>query len=252
MEITYFNEIKNRISILFITWISLFIIGFIYKKPLMFFFIKPYLFFFQKYHSFYFIYTHITELFLTYLKLIFFITNYITFLMGIFQTIVFNIPGLYAHEYKKQNLYLFWFSFFWIIVVFINYKILIPLSWGFFFNFQENLSNTITINNSFYFEAKFSKYVEFFVEFQLICITIFLFIFLFYIIGNKIKYKIQFTIKFRKIIFLFIFISAALITPPNIENQLIIGFFLITVYEIIVFYLCIFKHYLYSFSFICL
>jgi hypothetical protein len=68
MLFSYFSEIKNRIILLLLTWISTFYICYTYKEILLFVFIKPSLIL-SKLNNLYFITTNITEIFITYINL---------------------------------------------------------------------------------------------------------------------------------------------------------------------------------------
>ena len=71
----YYLEIKNRIILLLFTWLSLLVICYHFKEPLLFTFIDS-----NKYYNTvpYFIFTNVDEIFYVYLRLIFFVANQIT------------------------------------------------------------------------------------------------------------------------------------------------------------------------------
>lgn len=237
MLLYYFSEIKNRIILLILSWISTFYICYNYKEILLFLFIKPSLNLSSEFNKIYFITTNITEIFNTYINLASFISNQIAFFFLLKHFIFFIIPGLYKYEINTLKKIIFIYLIFLISSILSLYYIILPISWNFFFHFQQILSNN---QLNLYFEAKLSEYLDYFMTLSkistLIC-QIFTLIFI-YITNNK-NY-LTFIKKYKKIIFFFLFILATIITPPDILSQVILGSFIIIFYEILIlFILCI-------------
>ena len=67
MFLYYIKEIKNRLFLLSLTWVSTFVCSYPYKENILFLCVKPSLYYFKD-SSFYFISTDLTEIFYTYLK----------------------------------------------------------------------------------------------------------------------------------------------------------------------------------------
>jgi Sec-independent protein secretion pathway component TatC len=133
---TYYLEIKNRIFLSLICWISVSIVCYFYKETLLFLFIS-----FSNYGVLadskpYFIFTDVTEIFSVYAQLIFFISNQILFIKLSYHILMFLSLGLYKFEYTNLKFVLKYFKFL-VISIFLLNKILMPLSWSFFLSFQD-------------------------------------------------------------------------------------------------------------------
>ena len=97
MEIfNYQLEIKNRLILLFLGWLSTVLVSYTFKETLLFIITL------QKINNkFYFIFTNVTEVFSAYTALIIFIGNQILILYLCYHTIIFVTLGLYKSEYKN-------------------------------------------------------------------------------------------------------------------------------------------------------
>jgi sec-independent protein translocase protein TatC len=231
MLLYYFSELKNRIILLILCWLSSFCTCYSYKEILLFLFIKPSLNLTSKFNKIYFISTNITEIFNTYINLAIFISNQIVFVLLIIHFIFFIIPGLYKYEINILKKIVLIYLIFLINSIFLFYFILLPISWNFFFHFQKILSNN---QLNLYFEAKLSEYLDFFMNLNQISTLICQLFTLIFIYITSIKNYLTFIKKSKKIIFFLLFILATVITPPDIFSQMILGSFIIIVYEILI------------------
>lgn len=226
----YFLEIKNRLFLVFLAWISTLIIAYIYKEILLFLIVKPILQFSNVKFS-YFIFTSLTEIFSTYIKLIYFIGYQILYIYMYYHIYLFLIPSIYHFEYKIFKIFFLLGIFFGgCSIIFFN-KILLPLSWNFFLSFQEILSKKAL---TLFFEAKLSEYVNLYIFFYYICyfnFQIFVFIFIFF---NYINKKIKTLKNLRKIFYFIFFFLATVLTPPDIISQVIFGLNMIVIFEILI------------------
>lgn len=227
----YIKEIKYRSCLVIITWISTFLISYIYKEFILFFCIKSTL---HSYNNslFYFIFTDITEIFSTYIKLIYFISNQITLFVLIFHIFIFISPGLYRYEYKKIKTILIISFNIWFFFNFVLNNFLLPICWKFFLKFQQENSNII----NFYFEAKFIEYLNFYLwlyRISILIIIIFIFIFIYLDIYNDNNNYFNIS-TIRKYFYFLFFIIATITTPPDILSQLIVGFIFILLFEFLV------------------
>lgn len=235
--VNYFLEIKNRLLLLLITWISIIFVGFVYKETLLFVFVKP-----TFYNSFinspvfnYFIYTNISEIFTAFFQLIIFMANQIFFACFFYHILVFVTPGLYLFEYNYLKSIFRLGLFFWFISFFALNYFLLPASFYFFFGFQESFKNKII---SFYFEAKLTEYFQFYMSLYYICALNFqvftiLIVFLEYINISSTVVK-----NLRKFLYFFFVIFATLITPPDVFSQICLSLVVIIIYECLL--ICIF------------
>lgn len=231
MLLSYFLEIKNRILLLFITWISTFCICYKYKITLLFFFINPSLVSLQI-NSAYFISTNLIEIFYIYVKLSSFISTQITLLFFFYHVLLFTSPGIFYFEYKKLLNIFICINFFWLIIILMLYYVLLPWSWRFFLGFQQISTNQ---NINIYFEAKLLEYYEFFFSLYYICNVICQIIIVLFLYLINLKENIKFIKIYRKKLFFLFFLIASFITPPDIISQIVISLFIIFLYEIMLF-----------------
>jgi sec-independent protein translocase protein TatC len=150
--------------------------------------------------------------------------------MSLYHGIIFLCPGLYKKELKKiTELYKCSILLFLLSNCFFYYYVL-PITWKFFFDFLPKISNLkITIQ----FEPKLQEYLDFFFGiYYIININLLLIIILIsYLYQKK---NILITLKNKKKLFIFLFFFlAAIVTPPDLFNQISTAFSIIIVYEII-------------------
>lgn len=230
---SYYLEIKNRLILLSLGWLSTILVSYAFKEILLFIIAKQSVIFINSSKdTFYYIFTNVTEIFHVYVTLIFFTGNQITILYLFYHSIVFIIWGLYKPEYKYLGFILKICCFFFFFSIAIFNKVLFSFSWDFFSSFQ----NFITLKSlNLHFETKLDEYVKFYVTSHYICILYFqiflLFIFLFDCIGNQLR-AIQ---KFRKLFYYSFFMFSTLVTPPDVSSQIILSCSIIFSYETLMF-----------------
>jgi len=227
----YFLEIRNRFLLIGYGWIFTAFISYYYKETLLFLLIKPNFCLINPI-PIYFIFTSITEIFSTYLKLIYFLSNQICLICFLYHVFLFLSPGLYYSEYKLLKKVFFISLLFFFISIFILNTTILPACWNFFLSFQ----NTI-VNNSvnLYFEAKINEYLKFYINLYFMCnlsCQMFMTIILFLI---YIKSDLKLIKKCRKIFYLSFVIFATIITPPDVTTQLILSNTMICIYEVLIF-----------------
>lgn len=227
----YYLEIKNRLILLFFTWIFSLTICYINKEALLFILINSTNSSEMCYVKPYFIFTNVTEVFQVYLELIIFLSNQIVLIMIGYHIIMFLSLGLYKFEFIKLKFSYKVFLISWFFSILLLYKFIIPFSWSFFLSFQEN-PNRIQPTHLF-FEAKIANYLNYFVNLYYICFINcqFLAILIFFLINISEKLKKIKT--FRKLFYLTFVIFSTIITPPDIISQIFMSLFLIANYEMI-------------------
>jgi len=231
MLLYYFLEIKNRTILLILSWVSIFFVCYSYKEILLYIIIKPSLNLSTEFNKIYFITTDITEIFNTYINLASFISNQIIIFLLLNHFRFFLAPGLYSCEKKKLKAGFCVYLLFAISSNLFLYYILLPMSWNFFFHFQQILSNE---QLNLYFEAKLSEYLKFFITLSHVSTLISqVFTIIFLYIKNMTNY-LKFIKKNKKLIFFIFILLATIITPPEVFSQLIVGSFIVICYEIIV------------------
>lgn len=232
----YYLEIKNRIILILVTWLFTLFIGYLYKEVLLFFILNSTHFFqspFENRTEFnYFIFTDITEIFYVYIDLTLFISNQVILLNFCYHVLMFLSPSLYTSEYK--NLYFFikisFFTFIFSIGLLNAY--LLPLSWNFFLNLQNNDFNLTPL----FFEAKISEYLIYYINLYRLCLlnsqfSLFMFVYINSLGENVFKIK-----KLRKFFYFMFFFISTLVTPPDVISQLCFSFSLIFIYETVIFF----------------
>ena len=226
-------EIKNRFFLLGVTCISISIVFYFYKEILLFLITQSNIFsnaIVTSSSAFYFIFTDVTEIFSVYIKLVFFFSSQVTFLFFVYHFFSFFAPATFKFEYYysfkilRIALILWFFS-----VILVNY-FLVPLMWNFFLNFP---SFTPVYPISLYFEARLSEYLFFYMKLYYICIFYLqIFTILFFFLSYK-KITKEYIKKFRKIYYYCFILLSTLLSPPDVLSQILVSFFIISLYEIL-------------------
>ena len=220
-------EIKYRAFFSFIAWSFLVTNCYFFKETLLYVFIKfsstP-----NCNNIFYFLITDITEVFMTYLQLVYFITNQITFIFIYYQIFTFVSSGLYKFEYNYLKRMSLMILVCWVVFVLILNHIIFPASWNFFLQFQNFvLVQTLT----FYFEAKLNEYWLFYTTVYYMCFFAYQLMIFFFIFLNLFKTNFLIVKKLRKVLYFIFFLVATTITPPDVAHQLIFSICIIVLYE---------------------
>ena len=229
----YYLEIKNRTILVLITGLFAALVCYLYKEAILFFVLNSTHVFKSTLENKnllnYFIFTDVTELFYVYFDLVIFVSNQIIFFSFFYHFLMFLSPGLYKSEY--HNLYfLARISFFiFMISILILNCFLMPLSWQFFLNFHN--FNSIP----FFFEAKVSEYLAYYINLYYLCLLNgqFSLLLLIYVGSlNKDVVKIK---NLRKVFYFIFVVISTVSTPPDVVSQLCLSFILILIYEITIF-----------------
>ena len=226
----YYNELKNRIFLLILTWITTILVSYIYKEVLLFLIIKPSLSFSNQSVT-YFIFTDVTEVFSVYFKIIMFLGNHIILLFTLYHLILFFYLGLYNSEFKKLNFALKTVSIIFVLSVLVFHYILLPTSWHFFLSFQ---SFTLLKSVDLYFESKLNEYLTFYITSYYICVCYCQILVLMIFFFEYIKTSIEKIRRFRKVLYCTFITVSTLITPPDVISQLALSFSLILICELLV------------------
>lgn len=232
----YYLEIKNRIILLILTWLFTLFACYLYKEVILFFILNSTQFFQLTFESptesNYFIFTDVTEIFYVYIDLILFISNQVILFHFFYHFLMFLSPSLYKFEYN--NLYFFMRISFLILIVSITALnvFLIPLSWDFFLNYQNNAFNLIPL----FFEAKISEYLIYYINLYWLCLLNGQFSLFMLLYVNSFSANVTEIKKSRKFFYFLFFVISTLVTPPDVISQLCFSFILIFIYEIIIFF----------------
>lgn len=224
----YILEIRNRIVLLFITWLSVVFISYLYKEILLFLFMESEIFKVNEFKVYYFIFTDVLEIFSVYVRLAFFVGSQILIAYSLYYSFVFFSYSLSKLEYYYLRHLLKIFFYVYLFSVIISKYILIPTMWNFFVNFQT--SGHLTL----YFEAKISEYLNFYIKFYYISIFYCLFFLFTFFIFNYVNADSQLVRKFRKLYYYILIFFSTLISPPEIFSQVCISLILVFCYELFV------------------
>ena len=229
----YYLEIKNRILLIFVTWVSLVATCYFLKEPLLFIVIDSNKYYSQLSSFSYFIFTDVGEIFYVYLKLVFFITNQITGLMIFYHSLMFFALGLYNSEYLRCQSAFKLFVTAWLFSILFLKEFVMPFSWAFFLSFQDTNSNLQT--TSFFFEARISQYLEYFINLYYICLVNCEILALLTLVINNISGHTKKVKSFRKLFYFVFIVFSTVATPPDIISQIFMSFSLIIIYELLIF-----------------
>jgi sec-independent protein translocase protein TatC len=131
----YFLEIRNRIGLIFFSWVLIFFICYCYKETLLFLVVKPLLKTSPEVCN-YFIATNVTEIFSSYVLVSFFVGNQLTMFFLVSQVLSFFYPALYSYESKNlRNLILFSFLL-WVLNIVVLNSFMFSYVFNFFLSFQ--------------------------------------------------------------------------------------------------------------------
>ena len=225
----YIFEIRNRVTLILLSWVIALTVSYLNKETLLFLLIKPNIILFEDKY-FYFIATNLTDMFSAYLHLSYFIAFQVTVVFGAFQLKDFIVPALREKELQQlQTFYRLSVSFFLVSIFSLNNKIL-PYCWKFFLSFQ----NSPTFSINIFLEMRITEYLSLYIAIYYIIIFIGqVFVFMFLII-DTLKEKLIFVKGTRKLFYLSFFALATLITPPDVVSQILVGFSFIIFYEWII------------------
>lgn len=239
--IYYLDEVKYRIFYCCLSFFFNFLGWFLFIKELLFIIVKPLINLNQSDNFSYFIFTDMLDIFTTYFKIIFLLSLVSIFPVLFIQLWFFLVQGLHKYEKNFLLFFLVLILFFLVVIFLLLYIYLIPSIWLFFVNFELTSDNSLF---GVYYEAHISKYVDFlfnifYLFFCLMQVPIFL-IFLLYFDFIK----VNFFIYYRKYFIIIFFIFGGIFSPPDILSQIFISFFVLFIYEIILFCNLLSKNYI--------
>jgi sec-independent protein translocase protein TatC len=225
----FFSELKVRLIIVVLSWFIAAIISYLNKEVLLFIIIKPVLIS-TNMDSFYFIATNLTDVFSVYLKVVYLIANQITIFFLLWQGFCYITPALFYFEYKKLRFTLFLGLGLLCASIFLLNIYILPFCWQFFSSFQENPSKCVNV----FLEIRITEYLDFYTFSYYVTVILsqgFLLTFLFL---DMLQDKLVFIKKSRKIFYVTFFVLATIMTPPDVISQIILGCWLIFIYELII------------------
>jgi len=227
----HLQEIKNRLGKFIGIFLASFALVYYLKEQALQALLAP-LVAQAKIGSYKIIYTGLSEAFFAYVKLALNGALALSLPFGLYQIYAFVAPGLKVEE-KKLIVIIFTLSpiLFYFGNIFV-YLLVMPKAWQFFLGFEfATAGATLTL------EARISEYINlalqfmfaFGLAFQLPIILVLLNFFK--IITSKALRS------WRRFAIIFIFIAAAILTPPDIVSQFALAMPLVLLYEISI-YIC--------------
>lgn len=227
--IKYLVELKNRLFLLSLLYLSTITILYYYKEVILFLIVQPKWKTSTEISLYYFIFTDVTEIFSVYIQLILFISFQIFMLFFFYQLYIFLIPALFKLEYFYFKSFIKIISLTWFFSLIISNYYIIPFSWDFFLSFQH-----LIIDKSFniHFEAKLNEYFSFYISFYYICFFYFQFSVLLFFCLQYVNKDLKNIKKFRKLYY-FCFVLLSTFLCPDFLTQLLLSVILIFCYEVL-------------------
>ena len=228
--VSHLIELRSRLLNTFILFILIFIISYLFSENIYNFLVKPYSnAIIENNLERRLIFTALHEAFLTYLKVAFFTSLFISSPFFLIQVWKFIAPGLYQNEKKALLPYLVSTPLLFLIGGILVYYFIMPLAIKFFLSFETIASpNNIAIQ----LEAKVNEYLAlimrlifaFGLSFQL-PVVLSLLARVGFINSDYLK-------KRRKYVIVIMFAFAAILTPPDPITQIGLALPLLLLYEI--------------------
>ena len=228
--ISHLGELRNRLIKSFLFFIIAFIICYIYSEQIYSFLVQPYsTAIIENNLDRRLIFTALHEAFLTYLKVAFFASIFITSPIFLTQIWKFVAPGLYKVEKSALLPYLIATPLLFIFGGFLVYYLIMPLAIKFFLSFESPAEiGSIAIQ----LEAKVNEYLSlimrlifaFGISFQLPVILSLL-----ARVGVVDSHYLKTR---RKFVVVIIFAVAAILTPPDPITQIGLALPLLILYEL--------------------
>ena len=225
----HLSELRSRLIKSFLFLLLAFIVSYYFSKEIYEFLVKPYAdAVIQSNLDRRLIFTALHEAFITYLKVAFFASFFITSPIFLTQIWKFVAPGLYKNEKKALPPYLIATPILFFAGGSLVYYFIAPIAWKFFLSYQNLNSTGIPIR----LEAKMGEYLSLMMRF------IFAFGLAFQlpvVLGLLAKANLvthESLKKFRKYAIVIAFLSAAILTPPDPFSQISLALPIIVLYEI--------------------
>lgn len=176
------------------------------------------------------IYTGLTEAFITYLKLAAFSGFIVSFPVFAWQIYSFISPGLYSKEKKIALPYIIIAPVFFMAGALLAYYGIFPMAWKFFLSFEGGGAIPIQL------EAKVSEYLSLVVSLILAFGLAFQLPVALALLAQGGVIGAGWLAEKRRYAIVFIFIVAAVITPPDVLSQIALAVPLVLLYELSIFW----------------
>ena len=231
--VTHLSELRTRLIHSFIFLFTFFVIGYFFAEYLYGFLVEPYASAVKNDEiERRLIFTALQETFLTYLKVSFFASFFITSPFILIQIWKFIAPGLYQHEKSAIMPYLIITPILFFLGGALVYYLVMPLAIKFFLSFE---STGLATNLPIQLEAKVNEYLSlvmklifaFGLSFQLPVVLS--------LLARVGVIDSKFLKTRRKYVVVIIFTAAAILTPPDPITQIGLAIPLLILYELSIF-----------------
>jgi len=227
----HLEELRRRLIICFIAVAVGFLISYFFKERIFEWLMKPLLQVLPEGESQKLIYTAPHEAFVTYLKVAFIAGIGLASPVILFQLWRFIAPGLYQDEKRYLLPTVFFSTLFFVGGALFGYFIVFPFGFQFFVSFaNEYITPMISTREFTSFATRLL--LAFGLVFEMPVFAFFL--------ARLGLLSAQFMRKQRKYAILLIFVSAAVLTPPDVVSQMLMALPLLVLYEISVWIVTIF------------
>jgi len=136
--------------------------------------------------------------------------------------------GLYEKEYKYLKKLFMMSLFLWTLSTSLFLSFFLPLTYDFFFDFQQRSTETLNL----FFEPKIEEYFSFILSIYSQSYMGFQLLLIFAIFFEYAKTDLTIIKNLKKFIYIFILLVATLITPPDILSQMLFFTFFVVSLEI--------------------
>lgn len=223
--IEHFLELKLRLIYVLILFFTSFAFAYFYVEEIYQLLLNPLLNQWQAQDRS-MIYTNLTEVFFSYIKLSYYVALFITIPFFVCQLYIFIAPGLYKKEKKQILPFLVLSPILFLLGAVFVYFVIFPLAWQFFLGFESfgNIPVKLEAKVSEYLSITINMIIAFGIAFQMPILIILL-----------VKVGVispEALVKKRKFAIIFIFILAAVLTPPDAISQVGLAIPMLILYEL--------------------
>lgn len=175
------------------------------------------------------IYTGLTEAFFTYLKVAFFAGAFLTFPVVAIQIWKFIAPGLYKEERRAFLPFLIATPVLFFLGGACVYYVVMPMAWHFFLGFETPASETVLPVR---LEARVSEYLSLVMSLIFAFGICFQLPVLLALLARAGLIGADMLVRFRRYAIVLIFVTAAILTPPDVFSQILLAIPLLLLYEV--------------------
>jgi sec-independent protein translocase protein TatC len=214
--VDHLSELRKRLFISLIAFIAAFSAAFAHTRQIAEYLVKPA-------GDLSFVFLAPSELFMTYIKVALFAGLALSSPVMLYELWMFVSPGLTSRERRAVFFALVCGAILFLIGAVFAYYVIIPFMLRFFLSYSfQRVEAFLSINE--YFGFVFSLILAFGAAFELPIAA--------WILGAFGVLKAETLIKYRYVAVLVIFIAAAIITPPDVISQVLLGIPMCGLYEL--------------------